>query len=279
MVMANEKQVSYWNEIAGPKWVKIDAEMDSRFQEITRVLLDAANASPGTKLLEIGCGTGLVSALLAAQVGEDGKVTGVDISEPMLNVSRGNYGNIKNLRFLNADAQVFDFGAASYELIVSRFGMMFFDDPVSAFKNMIKALIDGGRLCFVCWASLAENPHWRLPFDVVAERLGAPEPKPARSPGPMALAEPGYIAEILTSAGFREIMVTPTPVMIIGESIDDETRIASLLGPSGALMDEKKASEEMRRNLRQNISLVLKQFGRADGIKLPATINLITALK
>jgi SAM-dependent methyltransferase len=279
MAMANEKQVSYWNEIAGPKWVKISTEMDARFTEITKVLLDASHASPGTKLLDIGCGTGPVSALLAAQVGIDGEVTGIDISEPMLGVARHHYGNRSNLHFLNADAQVFDFAPASYDLIVSRFGVMFFDDPVSAFKNMFKASADGGRLCFVCWASLAQNAHWRLPFDVVAETLGPPEPKPARAPGPMALADPDFITDLLSSAGFKDITVTPMPVMIIGKNLAEETRIASLLGPSGALMDEKKASEEIRQNLQYEISLVLEQFNRPEGIKLPATINLVTAFK
>jgi len=279
MVTANDKQISYWNEIAGPKWVKIGDEMDARFIQITQVLLDASRASPGMRLLDIGCGTGSVSALLAAQVGVNGKITGVDISEPMLSVGRATHANIENLHFLNADAQIFDFGNASYNLIVSRFGVMFFDDPITAFKNMRSALVEGGRLCFVAWASLAQNLHWSLPFEVVSQSLGAPEPKPVHAPGPMALADSDYITSILTDAGFRNITVDPTPVMIIGKTLVDETRIASLLGPAGALMDEKKADDEMRKILWEKISLVLGKFKGTDGVNLPATINLVTASK
>jgi SAM-dependent methyltransferase len=277
--MANEKQISYWNEIAGPKWVKIGAEMDARFVEITQALLDGAHVSAGMRVLDIGCGTGPVSALLAGRVGEAGEVTGVDISEPMLNVARANYVDLANLRFVQADAQIFEFAPAGYDLVVSRFGVMFFDDPIAAFKNMFKALVAGGRLCFVCWASLDENPHWQIPFQLVAEILGAPEPRPPHAPGPMGLADRDYVTRILTSAGFRDIAITPTPVRIIGESLSDETRIAALLGPSGALMDEKTASPEMRDELRQKISLALKQFDGPDGITLPATVYLVTASK
>lgn len=279
MTTANEKQVAYWNQIAGPKWVKISAEMDARFTEITQVLLEGSGASPGMRLLDIGCGTGSVSALLAAQIGVNGRITGVDISEPMLSVGRANHANIKNLHLLNADAQIFNFGTASYDLIVSRFGVMFFDDPIAAFKNMRSALVEGGRLCFVAWASLAQNLHWRLPFDVVSESLGAPEPKPPHAPGPMALADPDYITSILSVAGFKNIVVAPKSVMIIGKTLGDETRIALLLGPSGALLDEKKANDQMRQILREKISLVLRQFEGTDGLNLPATINLVTASK
>jgi SAM-dependent methyltransferase len=277
--MANEKQISYWNEIAGPKWVKIGAEMDARFVEITQALLDGAHVSAGMRVLDIGCGTGPVSALLAGRVGEAGEVTGVDISEPMLNVARANYADLANLRFVQADAQIFEFAPAGYDLVVSRFGVMFFDDPIAAFKNMFKALVAGGRLCFVCWASLDENPHWQIPFQLVAEILGAPEPRPPHAPGPMGLADRDYVTRILTSAGFRDIAITPTPVRIVGESLSDETRIAALLGPSGALMDEKTASPEMRDELRQKISLALRQFDGPDGITLPATVYLVTASK
>jgi SAM-dependent methyltransferase len=279
MATANGKQICYWNEIAGPKWVKISDEMDARFTQITQALLEASRASPGMTLLDIGCGTGSVSALLAAQVGINGKITGVDISEPMLSVGRATHENIENLHFLNADAQTFDFGPASYDLIVSRFGVMFFDDPIAAFKNLQSALVEGGRLCFVAWASLAQNLHWSLPFEVVSQSLGAPEPKPVHAPGPMALADPDYITSILASAGFGNITIEPISVMIIGKTLLDETRIASLLGPSGALMEEKKANDEIRQILMSKIALVLRQFEGVDGVNLPATINLVTASK
>lgn len=277
--MTNEKQITYWNEVAGPKWVKIAHEMDERFSEITAALLASAKPGQGDKILDIGCGTGSVAALFAEAAGGSGQVTGIDISEPMLEVARSTHRGWKNLNFLKADAQVFNFKAEYYDLLISRFGVMFFEDPQAAFRNLLASLVPDGRMCFICWAPLAENPHWTIPFIIVAERLGKPEERPAHAPGPMAFADANYTAGILSQAGFKDITITPTALMILGKSLADETRIASVLGPAGALLDEKKADEITRQELRAVISSALSDFADQDGMKLPATVYVVTASK
>jgi len=277
--MTNEKQVAYWNEIAGPKWVKIADEMDQRFAEITQVLLARADIPLGAKILDVGCGTGSVAALFAQRAGSNGSVTGIDISEPMLDVARAAYRDLDNLTFLKADAQIFDFHDHHFDFVVSRFGVMFFDDPVSAFKNLASALKPGGRLCFVCWAPLSGNLHWKIPFDIAVEELGPPDFRPARAPGPMALADHDYIKSILTDAGLIDIHIQPTSVQIIGQNLQDETRIALLLGPSGSLLDEKKADQAVRETVGARIKNALEQFDGPGGIRLPATVYFVTARK
>jgi protein-L-isoaspartate O-methyltransferase len=273
--MANEKQIAYWNDVAGPKWVKIGDAMDSRFARINTVLLTNAAARPGESVLDIGCGTGTTTRPLAALVAPGGHVTGIDVSVPMLGVARARGGDVT---YLEADAQTYDFGAQKFDLLASRFGVMFFTDPYAAFKNLHGALRPGGRLCCVCWAPLAANPHWQIPFDIVRRHLGEPAPRHPHAPGPLAFSDAGYVEDILSGAGFSEIALTPTPVRVIGTSLEEEARVACFLGPAGALLDEKNAGAESREVIREEVAAAIAQFRTDDGMSLPATVFVVTAL-
>jgi SAM-dependent methyltransferase len=274
---SNEKQAAYWNEAAGPKWVRVAAVMDARFAAITELLIGRSAPVPGARVLDVGCGTGTTVLALADVVGPAGLVTGVDVSEPMLGVARAAVGDAKNIVLLQADAQVHEFEPATFDLICSRFGVMFFGDPVAAFANLRRALRPEGGLCFVCWAPLAENPHWAIPFDIAAAALGAPAPRPAHAPGPMAFSDPAYLEEILKSAGYTKITIAPKPVTILGETLAAEADIACFLGPAGALLDEKQATAETRARLRAEISAAITPFEQDGGVSLPGTVYLVEA--
>jgi hypothetical protein len=178
-----------------------------------------------------------------------------------------------------ADAQSHNFGEEKFNLLASRFGVMFFTDPVAAFTNLRSALADGGRLCFVCWAPLGDNPHWQIPFDIVVARLGLPQPRHPHAPGPLAFSDAAYLESILHGSGFSDIQIVPTPVPIIGETVDEEARIACILGPSAALLDEKQADDSMRSIIRNEIAKALRVFLTPQGMISPATIHLVTAQK
>jgi SAM-dependent methyltransferase len=272
--MSNEKQITYWNEVAGPKWVKIGDAMDARFAAINDLLLARAAAKPGDSILDIGCGTGTTARPLATAVAPGGHVTGIDVSIPMLDMARERGGDIT---YLEADAQLHDFAGQKFNILTSRFGVMFFTDPVSAFKNLHRALADDGRLCFVCWAPLADNPHWQIPFDIISARLGAPEPRHPHGPGPLAFSDAGYVKSILADAGFGDIAVTPVQVPIIGESLEEEAKIACFLGPAGALLDEKNADAATRSEILASVRLAMAKFETDAGMSSPATVLVVNA--
>jgi SAM-dependent methyltransferase len=271
MLMSNEKQIAYWNEVAGPKWVKTGDAMETRLAAINDLLILRAAPKPGDFILDIGCGTGTTARPFAAA---GAFVTGIDISAPMLSVARARGGNIT---YLEADAQTYDFGHKKFDAMISRFGVMFFSDPVAAFKNLHRALADHGRLTFICWAPLADNPHWQIPFDIARARLGEPAPRHPHAPGPLAFADAAYVNSILTDAGFTNIEITPTAVPIIGASLEEETQIACLFGPTGALLEEKKPDAATRAEILEKISQSLARFKTETGLSSAATVHVVTA--
>src|SRR4249920_1960387 len=198
---ANEAMRHYWNTIAGPRWVASPEFRERRNQESLALLLACLRLAGGESVLEIGCGTGAVTLPLANAVGELGRVVAVDISEPMLNAARQRVGDsgMHNVTLLPGDAQVLTLEQAAFDVATSRMGVMFFADPVAAFRNIATALKPSGRLVFACWAPLAENRHWLFSYDIALRHLGPPAPSTGPEPGPLAFGDPNYIHRILTA--------------------------------------------------------------------------------
>ena len=188
----------------------------------------------GERAIDVGCGTGATTLAIAERVGAPGAVLAIDISEPMLAVAhrRSAERGHAQVQFLRADAQTHPFAPAAHDLLISRFGVMFFADPVAAFANLRSALRPGGRLAFVCWAALEDNPWFALPLAVGERRLGPPDPQPPRAPGPLAFSEPGYVEEILSAAGFADVAIDTAPTHLQGAaSAAAEADFACLVGP------------------------------------------------
>jgi ubiquinone/menaquinone biosynthesis C-methylase UbiE len=276
---ANEAMRHYWNTIAGPRWVASPGFRERRNQESLALLLACLRLAGGESVLEIGCGTGAVTVPLAEAVGEHGRVVAVDISEPMLGAARQRIdaGGVHNVTLLPGDAQVLAFEPAAFDVATSRMGVMFFADPVAAFRNMGGALRPGGRLVFACWAPLAENRHWLISYDIAVRHLGQPEPATDHAPGPLAFTDPDYIRRILTAAGFAEIVVERAHPTIIGSSPEEEARQALTMGPTARLIDAKQPPEATRQVIAQEIAAAFAAEASAGPIRLPATIFLVTA--
>jgi ubiquinone/menaquinone biosynthesis C-methylase UbiE len=153
----NQDQGEKWNSKMGLAWVKNDEKMNSLLEVMTGKLLKDLGQLDGKEILDIGCGSGEISKLLLAKVGSNGNVQGVDISKPLLELAFKKYGHMRNIKFLNADAQSFRFKLSFYDQIISRFGVMFFENPVVAFRNMHRSLKSNGRLDFICWSALEDN--------------------------------------------------------------------------------------------------------------------------
>ena len=275
----NETQRDYWNRIAGPRWVANPGFRERRNQESLTLLLACLQLTGGEDVLEIGCGTGAVTLPLAQAVGEHGRVVAVDISEPMLNAARQRVGEsgMRNVTLLSGDAQVLAFERAAFDIATSRMGVMFFADPVAAFRNIGSSLKPDSRLVFACWAPLAENPHWLISYDIALRHLGPPAPSTGYVPGPLAFGDPNLIREVLSAAGLVNIEVERAYPTIIGSSPDEEARQALIMGPTARLIDQKKPTESIRQVIAEEIAAAFTAEARSGPLRLRATIFLVTA--
>ncbi len=275
MTESNAAQRERWDEQVGPKWVRIAGEMERRLAPVTALLLARAAPAPGERVLDVGCGPGSTTRLLAASVGEQGSVVGVDISETMLADARANLP--PGVELLRADAQSHIFAPPPFDLVVSRFGVMFFAEPVAAFRNLRRAMRPGGRLCFAAWAPLGENPHWQIPLGIAIGHVGRPEPKDPRAPGPLALSDEGYVRGILAAAGFGDARVAREQVELPGSPAWQEAEFALSIGPTAGLLDERPADDRTRAVILTEIADAFRPYERDGACALPATVFLVTA--
>lgn len=278
--MANEAQREYWNGPAGQKWVAFQAELDARLQDVSARLLRAAAIRPGERLLDVGCGAGATLLEAAAQTGTGGSAVGVDISEPLLARARARVdaAGLGNVVLLAADAQTHAFSPEEFDLVYSRFGVMFFEDPVAAFANLRRALAPGGRLCFVCWRALHENPWFAAPLKAAVRRLGPPEPQPPRAPGPLAFAEAGYVASILDRAGFAKVRICHEDAVVCGQSgVDQEAAFAVAMGPAARLIEARGADPATRAEIVAETAEALRRYTTPEGLRTPAALYCVLA--
>ena len=239
---ANEDQIAYWNGTTGEKWASYQTEMDRNLADATAGLLKLAAPQPGERVLDVGCGAGETSWRIAEMVGPGGAVLGVDISQPLLAQARG-HAKAKNVRFEESDASIHPF-KPEYDLIFSRFGVMFFDDPPAAFANIRKAAAEDARLTFVCWRPVAENEWTMLPMAAAKPFLQEQPGADPLAPGPFAFADPARVKAILTQAGFRDVRIDKLDgVMDLGPSAERAGFQMTNLGPvSRALRDADDAT-------------------------------------
>jgi SAM-dependent methyltransferase len=276
---ANAAQQEYWNTVAGPRWVGLGGFVEQRVRAVNDLLLARSAVAPGERVLEIGCGTGAATVPFAEAVGEGGQVVGVDISEPMLEGARNRLAEsrLHNISLLRADAQTHQFEPDFFDLLVSRFGVMFFADPVAAFTNLSSALRSDGRLSFACWARLEDNRHWLIPYEVALRHLGPPAPKDPRAPGPMAFSDADYVRSFLAAAGFSAIEIHRETPAIRGSTPEEEAEHACIMGPSGRLIDEKQPPPAVREAIRREMSEAFAAYANGAAMLLPSTVFVVTA--
>jgi SAM-dependent methyltransferase len=277
---AGAEQRQYWNRVAGPRRVQNHEFIERRNRAVDALLLARAAPAEGESVLEVGCGTGATVFLLAKAVGPRGRVAAIDISEPMLSFARRRVAQagLANVSLVLADAQTYRFEPASFDLAISRFGVMFFADPVAAFANLCAAIKPGGRLAFACWAPMAENRHWFVPFGIAVSHLGPPAPEPADAPGPMSLSDPARTRGILSSAGFAEIDIRRESIEIEGGTPEEEAGHTFQMGPTARLIEEKTPAQPVLEALRQEIRDAFTAQAAPDGrVRLAGTILLVTA--
>ena len=246
MAEQNAYQVADWNGQSGEYWVANQTRLDAMLAAFGQAAIEAAAPAAGERVLDVGCGAGASSLALAARVGARGQVLGVDISEPLIGRARALAPQDRPVLFQVADASSAELPEGAFDILFSRFGVMFFDDPTGAFAHMRHALRPGGRVAFVCWRGVAENDWVRLPMVAIKDIVPLPAPPGPEAPGPFSFGDPGRVARILTAAGFTDITIAPFETSIsLGQgdtrnaAIDDAVKMAFEGGPLSLVLADQ----------------------------------------
>jgi SAM-dependent methyltransferase len=268
----NSAQIEFWNGHVGQKWAALWAGIDVMLAPVSKALLDALGSIEGKRVLDIGCGAGATCELLAAQ-GAD--VTGLDVSYPMLAVARARLGS--RVDFVEADAATWR-SDKPFDMAVSRFGVMFFEDPEAAFSNIRTNICSGGQFAFACWRRIEENEWVEVPLAAVRHLLPVVEQPQPDAPGPFAFANDARVRNLLRNAGFCEIDIQPRSLSVcLAEAggAPEATRLVMQIGPTSRALAE--ANEADRAAAEEALREALGRYDNAGRVELGGEIWLVTA--
>lgn len=270
---SNQEQIDYWNGEAGKTWVETQERLDILLAPVSEALIERAEVSISDQVIDVGCGCGETSLQLARRAAT---VWGIDISEPMLAHARRRAAEAQGLRFTLADAATAEF-TPDHSLLFSRFGVMFFADPVAAFRNLRGALASDGRLCFACWQTPKENPWMSIAGRAVQPYLAEPEQPPdLMAPGPFAFADPDYLRSILHQAGFEAIELESfRPTLHVADSLDEAIEFQGRVGPVARAIAELEG--ELRQQALAAARDALAEHVTEQGLNLGAAVWLVSA--
>ena len=274
----NADQIAYWNGAGGRRWANRQPVQDILLKPVADILIDRARIKACERILDVGCGSGSTSFAFAQAVGPNGHVTGVDISAPMLARAREVAPRGAPVEFILADATVYAFAPESFDLLASRFGVMFFADPALSFANLRRGMRRSGRLAFACWREPRENPFFMTPLQAVYRHVPRmPQPGP-EDPGPFAFASEARVRRVLGAAGFTGIAMEPCNLALdvaVGRGLDAAVQGALDMGPAArALADQPP---EVVAAAAQSIREALAPHVRGEMVPLDAAIWIVTA--
>lgn len=271
----DDEQSTLWNGLAGRAWVEAQHLLDRMFKRLEDLLTEAVFARARGPVLDVGCGTGATTLAVARLLGTRGHCVGIDISDPMLAAARARAEQEGTpARFIRADAQTHAFETASFDTIISRFGVMFFDDSVRAFANLRRAARDDAELRFVAWRGPSENP-----FMTTAERAAAPilqniPARPPNAPGQFAFADPRRVHRILEESGWAEIDIQPIDVAC---TLPEKELVTYLtrLGPLGRVLHE--TDEPIRTQVIEAVRAAFDPYVHGDEVRFDAACWMVGA--
>ena len=282
MSEVNKNQKDFWSGKGGDIWVERQNAMDTMLSPLGEAALNKLNFNEEENVLDIGCGCGHTTLNIAKRIGPSGNVTGLDISEPMLKRAKESAVemSITNTSFKCVDVQIEDLGDQIYSAAFSRFGVMFFEDSIAAFKNINKSLISGGYLSFVCWQSPAVNPWQSLFIQEVKKFLDLPSPPP-RSPGPFAFMESEYVSSILEESKFQDITIERHEAevnMFSGRSLSDSVKDYISINPVVTQMLKESSENQIAEIVNSGIEAFSPYYSEK-GLIFPSATWLVTARK
>ena len=278
--IANTQQLEHWNSAVEIRhWVDLQARYDKMLEPFAKLILDAAQIAPGENVLDVGCGCGATTRA-AARVATAGQVVGVDLSSPMLERGREDAAAaaMPNVSFLQADAQVHRFAPGHFDAVISRFGVMFFDDPTAAFGNLRSATRAGGRLSFVCWRPMVENLWLLVPGAALAQYVALPDLGAPDAPSMFAFADPDRVRSVLAEAGWIDLLLEPaeTTILVGGGGSVSETVEFLRSGSMGRTLLAGADAETEEKALTA-VTESLTPYADDEGVRLGAAVWVVTA--
>ena len=262
------------DDIRVAAWAEIRELLELQLAPLGHRALAALSPRSGEHILDIGCGGGETAIALLGSVAPDGTVTGIDVAATVLSFAQLAAKESEHVRFIHADAQVFPFEPASFDAAYSRFGVMFFADPAAAFLNIRRSLKPSGRLAFVCWRALEENPLDLLPLRAASAYLPPQPSYDPNEPGPFAFANAGRVRNILETAGFEDIEITAYDQHVGSGDLDAMLAVCSRVGALGKILRE---NPQLRAAALPAVRSALAAHDGPEGVRLNAATWVVTA--
>lgn len=277
---ANAAMAEFWNGEGGSKWLSFEDRLEASLQVFGDRALACADIKTGQRVLDIGCGCGPTTLELARRVGENGWVEGLDISTTLISRAENNAraAGLSNVKFERADAQTTDFGDARFDVVFSRFGVMFFDAPAQAFGNLRAALKSDGRLVFAAWATRGQNPWVNEPLHCVANHIDLPQPPPPNAPGPFSLGDPEHVKTILNTAGYMDITIEVYHApLVLGVDIPDAVHFLMNMSPSGAAIAAANPDATTLKRIEKDLTALLEPHHGNGSVTMDASSLIVSA--
>ena len=279
MTADNAGQIEFWNSDHGLAWARYADTVDVMFADLTNAVLEAARVGIGDRVLDLGCGNGGTALAAAERVTPVGSVTAVDVSGPMIDRAqeRADAAALVNITFVLGDASVYPFAENSFDAVISRLGVMFFDDPAHTFARLGPALDTGGRVAFGVWRGPRENLWAMEPVAAAKPFLDMPPRPGPEEPGPFSFADPDRVRRVLANSGWQDIDLTPLDFRIpLGRTMQDALNFVMEMGPLSAPLGE--VTGENRTKAIDAITGVLEENTDDDGIvRLAGACWIVTA--
>jgi ubiquinone/menaquinone biosynthesis C-methylase UbiE len=274
----NADQIAYWNGPGGQHWTERQQVQDALLAPVSDILIDRAKPGAGERIVDVGCGCGATTVAFAQRVGLSGHVLGIDISAPMLARARQIAPAEMPVDFVLADATIYPFVSATFDLLVCRFGVMFFAEPASSFANMRRALRPSGRLAFVCWREPRDNPWLMLPLQAAYQHAPKLPQLGPEDPGPFSFASEARVRRILSEAGFSRIEMERCDLSLdvaTGRGLDAALETALEIGPASRALEGQPP--DIRAAAANSIREALTPFAKGQAVPLPASFWIVTA--